>query len=104
MCFFEDKTAEFKSSLATNDTNLDRGLLSKLDHIVRPLTDDRSIAFSYLIWLSPKPDDKDNRLMSVYLSADDLEKGKKQIDDITRDCSDKIDAVVKNKSDEIMLD
>jgi len=77
MCFFEDKTAEFKSSLATNDTNLDRDLLSKLDHIVRPLTDDRSIAFSYLIWLSPKPDDKDNRLMSVYLSADDLEKGKR---------------------------
>ena len=77
MCFFEDKTAEFKSSIATNDTNLDRSLLSKLDHIVRPLTDDRSIAFSYLIWLSPKPDDKDNRLMSVYLSADDLEKGKR---------------------------
>ena len=73
MCFFEDKTAEFKSSLATNDTNLDRVLLRKLDDIASPLAGDHSQAFNYLIWLSPKPDDKDNRLMSVYLSADDLE-------------------------------
>lgn len=77
MCFFEDKTAEFKSSIATNDTSLDRVLLRKLEEIARPLTDDHSQAFTYLIWLSPKPDDKDNRLMSVYLSADDLEKGKR---------------------------
>ena len=77
MCFFEDKTAEFKSSLATNDTNLDRVLLRKLEDITAPLADDKSQVFTYLIWLSPKPDDKDNRLMSVYLSADDLEKGKR---------------------------
>ena len=77
MCFFEDKTAEFKSSIATNDTNLDRVLLRKLEDITAPLADDKSQVFTYLIWLSPKPDDKDNRLMSVYLSADDLEKGKR---------------------------
>ena len=77
MCFFEDKTAEFKSSLATNDTSLDRVLLRKLEDITAPLADDKSQVFTYLIWLSPKPDDKDNRLMSVYLSADDLEKGKR---------------------------
>jgi len=77
MCFFKDKTEQFKSSLATNDTSLDRVLLRKLEDITSPLTDDKSQAFTYLIWLSPKPDDKDNRLMSVYLSADDLEKGKR---------------------------
>jgi ribosome recycling factor len=38
------------------------------------------------------------------ITEDDLEKGKKQIDDITKEYSDKIDAIVKNKSDEIMLD
>ena len=77
MCFFKDKTAEFKSSLATNDTSLDRVLLRKLEDMTAPLADDKSQVFTYLIWLSPKPDDKDNRLMSVYLSADDLEKGKR---------------------------
>jgi ribosome recycling factor len=38
------------------------------------------------------------------ITEDDLEKGKKQIDDLTRKYSEKIDEVVKNKSDEIMLD
>lgn len=38
------------------------------------------------------------------ITEDDLEKGKKQIDDITRQYSDKVDELIKNKSDEIMLD
>lgn len=38
------------------------------------------------------------------VTEDDLEKGKKQIDDITRQHTDKVDEVVKHKSDEIMLD
>jgi len=38
------------------------------------------------------------------ITEDDLEKGKKQIDDITRQYIDKIDEIVKHKSDEIMLD
>ncbi len=38
------------------------------------------------------------------ITEDDLEKGKKQVDDITKECSDKVDEVVKHKSDEIMLD
>jgi ribosome recycling factor len=38
------------------------------------------------------------------ITEDDLEKGKKQVDDITRQYSDKVDEVVKSKSDEIMLD
>jgi ribosome recycling factor len=38
------------------------------------------------------------------ITEDDLEKGKKQIDDITKDCTDKIDGMVKAKSDEIMLE
>jgi len=38
------------------------------------------------------------------ITEDDLEKGKKQIDDTTKEYSDKIDTIVKNKSDEIMLD
>jgi len=38
------------------------------------------------------------------VTEDDLELGKKQIDDITKEFSDKIDSLVKTKSDEIMLD
>ncbi|MGB2807118.1 MAG: ribosome recycling factor [Sedimentisphaerales bacterium] len=38
------------------------------------------------------------------ITEDDLDKGKKQIDDITKECVDKVDSIVKNKSDEIMLD
>jgi ribosome recycling factor len=38
------------------------------------------------------------------ITEDDLKNGKKQIDDITKEYTDKIDVVVKHKSDEIMLD
>lgn len=38
------------------------------------------------------------------ITEDDLDKGKKQVDDITKEYSDKVDDVVKHKSDEIMLD
>ena len=38
------------------------------------------------------------------ITEDDLQSGKKQIDDITREYTNKVDSVVKNKSDEIMLD
>ena len=38
------------------------------------------------------------------ITEDNLDKGKKQVDDITKECVDKVDLVVKNKSDEIMLD
>jgi len=38
------------------------------------------------------------------ITEDDLEKGNKQIDDLTKQYADKIDAAVKHKSDEIMLD
>jgi len=38
------------------------------------------------------------------ITEDDLQIGKKQIDDVTREYSDRVDAVVKNKSDEIMLE
>jgi len=38
------------------------------------------------------------------ITEDDLEKGKKQIDGITRQYTDRIDEVVKHKSNEIMLD
>jgi ribosome recycling factor len=38
------------------------------------------------------------------ITEDDLEKGKKQVDDITKQYIDKIDEFVKSKSDEIMLD
>jgi ribosome recycling factor len=33
-----------------------------------------------------------------------MEKGKKQIDDITKEYTDRIDSMIKHKSDEIMLD
>jgi ribosome recycling factor len=38
------------------------------------------------------------------ITEDDLEKGKKQIDDITKQYTDKVDEVIQHKSDEIMLD
>ena len=38
------------------------------------------------------------------ITEDELEKGKKQIDDITKECVDKVDLIVKNKSNEIMVD
>jgi ribosome recycling factor len=38
------------------------------------------------------------------ITEDDVEKGKKQIDDITKKCADRVDELIKSKSDEIMLD
>ena len=38
------------------------------------------------------------------ITEDDLEKGKKQIDDATKEHTDKVDSIVKLKADEIMLD
>jgi ribosome recycling factor len=38
------------------------------------------------------------------ITEDELEKGKKQIDDITKECVDKVDLIIKNKSNEIMVD
>ena len=38
------------------------------------------------------------------VTEDDLQVGKKQIDDITKKYSDKVDVIIKNKSNEIMLD
>jgi ribosome recycling factor len=38
------------------------------------------------------------------ITEDDLEKGKKQIDEITKLYTDNVDELVKSKSDEIMLD
>jgi ribosome recycling factor len=38
------------------------------------------------------------------ITEDDLKNGRKQIDDITKEYTDKIDEVVRHKSNEIMLD
>jgi ribosome recycling factor len=38
------------------------------------------------------------------ITEDELQSGKKQIDDVTREYTDEVDSVVKNKSDEIMLE
>jgi ribosome recycling factor len=38
------------------------------------------------------------------ITEDDLKGGKKQIDDLTKEYTDKIDEVARHKSDEIMLD
>ena len=38
------------------------------------------------------------------ITEDDLEKGKKQVDDITKKYTDRVDELIKHKSDEIMLD
>lgn len=41
---------------------------------------------------------------SKILTEDDMEKGKKQIDDTTKDCVGKVDSLIKSKSDEIISD
>jgi ribosome recycling factor len=38
------------------------------------------------------------------ITEDDLEGGKKQTDDLTKEFTDKVDSLIKTKSDEIMLD
>jgi len=38
------------------------------------------------------------------ITEDDMNTGKKQIDDITKEHSDEVDSLIKNKSDEIMLE
>ncbi len=38
------------------------------------------------------------------ITEDDLQVGKKQIDEVTKEYTDKVDSVVKGKSDEIMLE
>jgi ribosome recycling factor len=38
------------------------------------------------------------------ITEDDLEKGKKHLDEVTKEYTDKIDNMVKHKSDEILLD
>ena len=38
------------------------------------------------------------------ITEDDLDKAKKQVDDITKQYIDKVDELIKSKSDEIMLD
>jgi ribosome recycling factor len=38
------------------------------------------------------------------VTEDELEKGRKRIDDITKEYTDKVDSIVKHKSDEIMLE
>ncbi len=38
------------------------------------------------------------------ITEDDLKNGKKQVDDITKEYTDKVDELIKNKTDEIMLD
>ena len=38
------------------------------------------------------------------ITEDDLEKGKRQIDDVTKEYADKVDSIIKDKSDEIMLE
>jgi len=38
------------------------------------------------------------------ITEDDLQTGKKQIDDVTKEYADRVDSLIKNKTDEIMLD
>lgn len=38
------------------------------------------------------------------ITEDDLQNGKKQVDDVTKECTDKVDSIIKTKSDEIMLE
>ncbi len=38
------------------------------------------------------------------ITEDDLDKGRKEIDDVTKEYTDRVDSMIKHKSDEIMLD
>ena len=38
------------------------------------------------------------------ITEDDLQNGKRQVDDVTKECTDKVDSIVTAKSDEIMFE
>lgn len=38
------------------------------------------------------------------ITEDDLDKGRKDIDDVTKEYTDQVDSIIKHKSDDIMLD
>ncbi|MHC4169943.1 MAG: ribosome-recycling factor [Planctomycetota bacterium] len=42
--------------------------------------------------------------VTTIITEDDLEKGKKQVDDIIKKYTDEVDELIRSKSDEIMLD
>jgi ribosome recycling factor len=46
----------------------------------------------------------DEEQKSKVITEDERDKGKKDVDDLTKEYADKVDAVIKAKSDEIMLD
>jgi len=46
----------------------------------------------------------DNEQKDKLITEDDRDEGKKQIDDITKEFTGKVDAIVKAKSDDVMLD
>ena len=44
------------------------------------------------------------RHLAKLITEDELQAGRKQIDDVTKEYTDRVDLIIKNKSDEIMLE
>ena len=66
----------FKNSIACNDTEYNYQLFKAFELALTPYTKE---AFSLAIWASPVVDSKDARLMGIYTSADELERGRRTV-------------------------
>ena len=75
---FIESLNRFTSCLACNDDSYNEPLLHKLSKAIEPYAD-AYIAFQMAIWASPIVDSKDARLMAIYTSADELERGRRTV-------------------------
>ena len=79
---FDKLIKSFESSVACCDNSHDRSLVNVLHSALDDIIDSCSTfspAFSLAIWASPIVDTKDARLMAIYASADDLERGRRTV-------------------------
>tara|TARA_R110002153_G_scaffold82288_1_gene207778 strand:- start:344 stop:1816 length:1473 start_codon:yes stop_codon:yes gene_type:complete len=79
---FDKLINSFESSVACNDSDYNQSLFYVLKDAVFDIMSPcgtASAAWSLAIWSSPIVDKKDGRLMAIYASADDLERGRRTI-------------------------
>jgi len=74
----------------------------QLVHQVKQLSEQSKISIRNIRRDAIKDLEKEEKAKAI--TEDDLENGKKQLDDLTKEHSDQIDGLVKTKSDEIMGD
>tara|TARA_R110002073_G_scaffold173209_1_gene330416 strand:+ start:6624 stop:8078 length:1455 start_codon:yes stop_codon:yes gene_type:complete len=79
---FDKLIDSFESSVACNDSDYNQSLFYALKDSLNDIMDScssLSAAWGLAIWASPIVDTKDGRLMAIYSSADDLERGRRTV-------------------------